>query len=90
MDCVRSGYIPTGFLRALYHKMNTKRMQGWIDNVNVEKWAPRWAATDEKWLLVEEALDEAGNEFNVTDNFGAMEWMVDKAEEKFEAYNNVV
>ena len=63
--------------------MNTKRMRVWVDDVDVAKWAPYWAATDEKWLLVESALDEAGNEFNVTDNFGAMEWMVDKVEDKF-------
>ena len=66
--------------------MNTKRMRGWVNNVDVAKWAPEWAATNEKWLLVEDALDEAGNEFNVTDNFGAMEWMVDKVEQKFEFF----
>jgi hypothetical protein len=54
-----------------------------VNNVDVSKWAPEWADTDEKWLLVEEALDEAGNEFNVTDNEVAMIWMVDKVEEKF-------
>ena len=66
--------------------MNTKRMQAWVNNVDIAKWAPEWAATDEKWLLVEDALDEAGNEFNVTDNFSAMEWMVDKVEGKFEFF----
>jgi hypothetical protein len=61
-------------------------MQAWVNNVDIAKWAPEWAATDEKWILVDEALGQAGNEFTLTDNPVAMEWMVHKVEEKFEFF----
>jgi len=61
-----------------------KDHKAWIKAVSTPEKAAEWDKETDKWVYVYESLNEVGNTYSLTNNPGAINYLVDKVEAYYE------